>query len=348
VISERENWLRTVEYRYPAWIPVQIGFSPPTWRVHRERLEEIVLRHPALFPGYRAGSTDFDAVPDGAYRQGERCQDNWGCVWENIQHGLEGQCVGHPLAEWAALGDYTPPDPLLQNDWGHEDWEGIAARIADEKGRGLLTSAFGGRLFDRLYFLRGFENLMMDFATGDPHLPMLIEILEEQVTARVRKCLELGVDVVGFHTDIGTQQALMISPAQFRQYLKPMFTRVFRLCRKAGAHVQLSTDGRVLDIVGDFVDCGVSLHDPQLRACTLEGIRDAYKGRLCALVDLDRQMFAFCSPDDILRQVEHVVKVMSAPEGGLMIMGSVYGGNVPLDNLEALCQALEQVRTTPL
>ncbi len=39
---------------------------------------------------------------------------------------------------------------------------------------------------------------------------------------------------------------------------------------------------------------------------------------------------------------------MSAPEGGLMLVGAVYGAEVPLENIAALCEALEQVRKTPL
>lgn len=113
------------------------------------------------------------------------------------------------------------------------------------------------------------------------------------------------------------------------------------MCRKVGAHVYLSSDGCLLDIVDDLIECGVSVHDPQFRANTLEGIVRAYKGRLCANVDLDRQMFAFCKPDDIREQVRETVEQMGAPEGGLMISGSVWDDNTPLENIEALCSALE-------
>ncbi len=59
-------------------------------------------------------------------------------------------------------------------------------------------------------------------------------------------------------------------------------------------------------------------------------------------------MFSTCTPDDIYRQVEDTVREMSAPEGGLMLLGAVYGSDVPIENIEALCNALEQVRKTPL
>jgi hypothetical protein len=147
--------------------------------------------------------------------------------------------------------------------------------------------------------------------------------------------------VVGFHTDIGTQNALMISPAKFRRWIKPMFAELFGMVRAAGAHVYLSSDGCLLDIVDDLIEIGVSVHDPQLRANTLDGIVAKYRGRLCANVDLDRQMFAFCTPEDIRAQVRDVVERMGRPEGGLMLSGSVWDANTPIENIEALCGALE-------
>lgn len=345
-MTDRENWLRTVEFRNPQWIPSSVSLAPLAWHVHRERLEEVALRHPMLFPGFRAGTIDFDAF-GVVYREDEYYTDNWGCTWFNRQKGLEGQVVGHPLADWSALKSWSPPDPETQSERGGRDWAGYAAHIAEAKRLGLLTGGDGERLFDRLYFLRGFDNLMMDFATNDPNLPILIEILTDYEKRLISKSLALGVDMVGFHTDIGAQRALMISPQAFRRYVKPMFAELFGMCRAAGAHVYLSSDGHVLEIVDDLIECGVSVHDPQHRANTLDGIVAGYKGRLCANVDLDRQMFAFCRPEEIRTHVREVVERMSSPEGGLMVAGSVWDENTPIANIEALCAAIEEYCPRP-
>ena len=56
------------------------------------------------------------------------------------------------------------------------------------------------------------------------------------------------------------------------------------------------TAEELLAIVDDLIECGVSMHDPQLRANTLEGIVLSYRGKLCAAIDLDRQGFPFLTP----------------------------------------------------
>jgi len=344
MMTARENWLRAVRFEHPEWIPVSASFSPLTWREHGQALEEVVLGHPALFPGYRRGGYDFAAPFGPVYREGEYFRDHWGCLWYNVVGGLEGQVVESPLADWSALATYRLPDVETQAERGPRNWSQIEAGIRAAKEAGHLTWGDGERLFDRLYFLRGFENLMLDIATADPRLDRLVRMLTDYELRLTAKSLAMGVDVVGFHTDIGHQGALMISPAQFRRHIKPMFAEVFGACRRAGALVYLSSDGRLLEIVDDLIECGVCVHDPQVRANTMDGIARAYKGRLCANVDLDRQMFRFCTPDDIWRQVEQAVRDIGSPAGGIMLSGSVWDAGVPLRNIEALCAALEQFR----
>ena len=92
------------------------------------------------------------------------------------------------------------------------------------------SSVDDDRFFDRLQFLRGFENLMLDFATDPPELTRLIELVLENNMAFVSKWLEIGVDVMCFHSDIATQRGLMISPDTFRKYLKPAYQEMFGAC----------------------------------------------------------------------------------------------------------------------
>jgi hypothetical protein len=338
----RENYLRALEFRYPEWIPCSVVFSLATWKKYREKLEDVVIRHPLIFGEYEKGSRrNFDEMPV-VHRKGEYFTDNWGCVWYNVQDGLEGQVVVNPLADWKRLDDYQPPDPLTKTERGERDWENIKRNIEERRRKGLLTVGDGERLFDRLYFLRGFKNLMIDIAKDDPHLPRLIEMLLNYEIKLIRKWLEIGVDMMYFHTDIGTQNGLMISPMKFRKYIKPMFREIFMICRNAGVHVYLSSDGRLLDIVDDLIECGVSVHDPQLRANTLDGICMFYKGKICIDLDLDRQAFPFCTPSDIEKMVKNAVEKLYLPEGGLMMKAEIFGADVSLENIEAICQSLEK------
>lgn len=345
-IPWRENRLRALEFRRPLWVPCFVRLANATWHKYREEAEELALRHPIIFGEYKRferGNTDFDRL--GPHDREGEYTDNWNCVWRNSADGLEGQVVGHPLLDWSALDSMQVPDPITEGDDGYElSWADTFDFVRSEKSRGYMTSGGCIRFFDRLHFLRGFDNLMVDFATDPPELHKLLDVLFEYNMKLINQWLKLGVDSIHSHGDIGTQTSLMISPATFRKYVKPYYKEMFGTCRKAGAHVYYSSDGNLLDIVDDLIECGVTMHDPQVRACTVNGIAKAYKGRLCACVDLDRQMLPFCSPADIRAHVEEIVRKVGSPDGGLMLLAWLTP-DVPLENIEAICSAMEEFRT---
>jgi len=332
-MNNRENYLRALQFDGPEWIPVSAFILNAAWLKHREALESIVLDHPRLFGERKKGEINFDGIL-ASHKEYER--DGWGCLWRAVQPGIIGQVVGHPLLDWEALETIVPPDPLA------DDWEAIETRVQSEKERGLLTRGGGAYFMDTLIGMRGFENIMMDFATDPPELQRLIDMIMEYNLPAVNRWLDIGVDIMGFHSDIGTQRGPMMSREHFRKYLKPMYKSVFQTCRQRGALVEYSSDGNLLELVDDLIDCGVDCHDPQYRANTLEGIVKTYKGRMCAKVDLDQQyILPYGRPEQIDAHVREVVEAMYQPEGGFMIYAEIQP-TYPLDNIEALCKALEK------
>jgi uroporphyrinogen decarboxylase len=341
-MDHRENWIRAATFRSPEWIPCSMKFSPMNIRQYRQDIAKLMHEHPRIFPEY--DPVDFDCFREmpPVYRKGELHRDNWGCVWDNAIEGLEGQVVGHPLEDWSALAGWQPPDPLTKSERGERNWGKLRAEMEDRKLKGKLTNGDAERLFDRLYFLRGFENLMLDFADGRPELDRLIDLLSVYEHKVVDEWVKIGVDTISFHTDIGTQQGLMISPTAFRRHLKPLFEPLFRKIRNAGSIVVLSSDGRILEIIDDLVEYGLQVHDPQLRANGLMDIRRKYKGKLCINLDLDRQSFPFLAPGQLRDQVASAVDALCDSRGGLMLLAAIYG-DVPFRNIVALCEAFEEL-----
>lgn len=312
-MTHEENYFRAIEFRSPAWIPVRVSLMPATWRKYREALEEIVIRHPRIFGEYQRGSRNFDEF-QGTYREGTHI-DEWGCVWKNVQAGLNGIVIRHPLEKWDAFENYNPPEP----------------------GESLKH----GFMFQRLYYLRGFENLMLDFIEEPPQLHKLIDMVLSYNLAVTRRIVSRKPRLVHFGDDLGMQDRLPISPQHFRKYLKPCYAKIFGMCREAGAHVYFHSDGHIVEIIGDLIECGVTVINPQIRANGLDALVRECKGKVCVDLDLDRQLFPFCTPKDIEEHVKEAVMKLGSKEGGLMLLTEVEP-DVPLENIEAICQALEK------
>ena len=91
------------------------------------------------------------------------------------------------------------------------------------------------------------------------------------------------------------------------------------------------------------MDCGVNVVDPQVRANGLDNLARVRKGKVCVDLDLDRQLSPLCTPQDIDDHVREAVEKLGSPAGGLWLKAEI-GFDVPLENVEAICAALEKYR----
>lgn len=340
----KENFLRTIEFQTPNWIPCSIGISILAKKKYGNDFEKVKKKYNIIFERDAGIGTSplFKGIPP-AYEPGF-FRDSWGCLWRNDLFGLEGQVVEHPLKDWSSFRTYKAPDPLRNrmNEFGGGifNWDIVEYEIKNQKNEGKLVWGNGERLFDRLYFLRGFEDLMMDFATENSNLPKLIEMLYDYEKKLINKWLNIGIDIIWFHTDIGTQTGLMISPQMFRKYLKEMYKDLFTTCREKGVHVYLSSDGNIIDIIDDLIECGISMHDPQTGAITTEDIKKHYKGKICIYIDLDRQKLPFYKPEEIEKIIINYINELNSDRGGLMFLAGIVDATGPIENIEVLCKTL--------
>ena len=344
------NLLKTIYFDSPEWTLCGVGLLPATWMTHREGLEELILAHPRVFPGYRKGSRDFDAMGGDCLYAAGRHRDCWGTVWGNIEAGLCSLPVEYPLEDWAALEGYRWPDPMTDDAFGpRADWEDVRKSMADEKARGGLATGGGlqhGFQYMRLYYLRGFTNLMIDLATDEPRIWDIIREVEDYNATVVRKYVELGAEYMSFGDDLGLQRSLPMSPRMWRKFIKPSYDRILRPCREAELPVYLHTDGHVLEIIPDLIETGVRVLNPQIRANGLEGLQRMARGKVALNQDLDRQLFPFATPSQVEDHIGEVFEGLYLPAGGLMLLAEV-GPDVPLDNLEAICTTFEKLCNLP-
>ena len=215
-LSHRENYIRNARFQGPEWIPANVSISGASRVQLREDLEDVMARHPWMYPGFEKGKIDYDNFQFGnAYRAGEKFVDNWGCTWESSIDGIEGVVMGHPLSDWSALGTWQPPDPLKVGDRGPVDWDRIRADVAKAKAAGALTAGGvpHGFLFMRLTYLRGFENALLDMATGEvipPEDKRLVYLKGARMGAALGR---LEAEVVRILGHFGSTGAMRVEPA---------------------------------------------------------------------------------------------------------------------------------------
>jgi uroporphyrinogen decarboxylase len=348
VITERENLLRAVRFERPDYIPMNFHISAACWRHYpHEALFELMAAHPFLFPAVEIPSRP--VLPEYApwQRAGRPYTDSWGCVWETMEDGLTGAVVRHPLESWDAWKGFSPPDPDVEAGWGTVDWREAKRDLERAKEEGRLASGFlrHGHTFLTLTYLRGYENVILDMADGEPRLWELVRMIEDFNASIVRRYLELGVEWMGYPEDLGMQVGPMLSPQHFRTYIRPSYERLMGPAREAGCIVHMHSDGDIRALIDDLVLGGVEVVNLQDLVNGIDWIEARLASRVCIDLDIDRQRVTrFGTPDQINALIRQEVEKLACREGGLMMTFGLYPG-MPLENVRALMDAMTRYAT---
>lgn len=318
-MSAQDDRLRAMNFEYPQYIPLSAGILAAAWMKYRDKLDALVRAHPNIF-GAPPATRDYDELPRASFRQG-RHVDAWGCVWANINTGMEAMVKGHPVKSRDDIRRLRPP--------------------TEDAG---LPHGF---MYLRLLDLRGFEEAMIDFAEEPPELKLLIDTVLQYNVRQMQILLDgkrgQQPQVLGFGDDLGMQHGLAIGEAKWRKYLKPCFARLYGMVRQAGHYVYMHTDGQCYQVIPDLAECGVNVINPQVRANGLDNLVRTCKGKVCVDLDLDRQLMPFATPAELGRHVREAVEALGSPEGGLWLKAEL-GPDVPLENIAAILEAMEKCR----
>jgi len=338
-MTSRDRVLAAINFQRPDRVPVTNHISDnPLYELGEPALA-LLREFPSDFgdPPDRAAVRDPRFVqPDGSWKR--IWTDEWGCTRQEEHYGIEGIIIEHPLADWSKYKDYElPPPPSCDPE--DPDVQRTRAEITRRKQRYYVKVCFF-RTFERLHFLRGYENVLLDLAAGDERLADLADRITERNMAEIRWAAAIGADAVVQSDDWGTQQALMISPEMWREFFKPRYRRSFDLARELGLDVWFHTDGYTLPILPDLAEIGVKVVNPQFSCHDLGALaRVLRENRLAVMTDLDRQgLIPFGTPEQLRQHVREVIEAFDARNGGL-IGNAEFRGPVPLANIRAVFAA---------
>ncbi len=339
-----QNTLRAIRFERPDCIPMVFWINPACWHHYRpEVLFQLMADHPVLFPDFLPAQTAI-TEPAPWERADRPYTDAWGCVWQTADDGITGTVTQHPLADWDGLAGLLPPDSAHTNGMTEIDWSAERRQALDARRAGKHCSASleHGHTFQRLSYLRGYENLLLDMADGEVRLKELINVVEAFNLGLVRRYLNLSVAMLCYPEDLGMQKGPMLSPSLFRKYIRPVYERLTAPAREANCLVHMHSDGDIRDFVEDILASGVDALNLQDLVNDVDWIAAHLKGRVCIDLDIDRQQITpFAPPRQIDALIRKEVEALGSPEGGLMMIYGLYPG-VPLENVKAVMDAMER------
>ena len=258
--------------------------------------------------------------------------DLWGVRWEI---GIEGTVPFpkvNPLPSLDRLDDFVFPGPgdLIFSEEMRNELEAV------DRGARLIQGTLVYLLFERAWSVMGMDNFLMAMITHPAETHEFLHGIARFARGVFDRYLELGVDAIGFSEDLGSQRALMISPAMFREFILPEYQYCFENVLRAGVSVNFHSCGCVEEVAADLARAGVTVLNPvQARANDLARMKRETNGRMALWGAIDTAVLARGTPGDVRAEVSRVMDILK-PGGGYVCAPDQDIPGVPEENMAAL------------
>lgn len=334
--SGRDNLKRAIEFASPSYLPVHLEVHHP-WLLERDEAKRQIIDELARsFPDDLYQADPVRALQPPVLVGGvTRWTDEWGIEWASDGRGMRPRST--PLQSgYEALGSYDFPDPYAADRFARIDQD------LERRGERYVLGWVWFTLFERLWMLRGFENMLVDPYLHPCEFAALRDRVVEFNLCIVDQWLARGADGIFFSDDWGSQRGLLIAPDDWRRCWKPAYARMFQRVRERGAHVWMHLCGDISPILPDLIEIGLSVLNPiQPQALDVGFLSRQFGGQVCFYGGVDVQgTMVRGTPDQVKEEVHRLVRLLGSFEGGY-IGGTSHTimPETPLDNIIALYQA---------
>ncbi len=341
-MDSRERYQRALTFQGPDRPPVIHHSTAGAFRAHGRALEALYAKYPGdILVSPKGGEMfAFADHPRGTGEVGKVSYDDWGVGWLWNTSDYMGQAVEHPLARWEAFDGFRAPDPMTG-----EEGVRLMQDAARKDGGRRFVYVDGGELWQRMFFLRGYENALVDVLEDRPELYALRDMVADWDIARIRRWSETRVvDAILIRDDWGTQNALMVRPAIWRKLFKPAYKRIVDAIHSGGALAGFHTDGCTRDIIPDLIEAGFDELNPQVHLMDVEELGRSFAGKVAFRPDIDRQqLLPRGTPDEVRAFIRKLFDALGTPKGGFVGWGEA-NADVPLANIQSMLEAFYGLR----
>ncbi len=252
-MTNRERVLAALAHRRPDKVPYDIRFTQPA---HAKMVEY-------------CGDPDFAStlgncftwlrphLPDARFVEvaPDIWADEFGVRWDrHVDKDIGVVC--NRLVTPENIEGFKFPDP---ND--SRRYESFDRAVAVNGSTAVLVS-LGFSLFERAWTLAGMENILMAMAADQRFANTLLDRILAFNLAIIENACTRKVDIFRFGDDWGHQRGVLMGPALWREFIKPRFKEMCRLVKSKGKFVMLHCCGKVDELFGDLIACGLDIFNP--------------------------------------------------------------------------------------
>jgi len=271
------------------------------------------------------------------YRKGEVATDEWGCRWYAAEDGVAGEVKEPPIKDISEVASLRAPYEILDG----ADFGAVNKMCASTEQFTLAWTTV--RPFERMQFLLGTEQLLVELMYGSKHVYHLRDVVHNFFMEEISRWVNTDVDGISFMDDWGSQQDLLVSPQLWQDFFKPLYRDYCERIHSKGKFAFMHSDGNIEKIYPDLIEIGVDALNSQLFCMDIEKLGLNFKGKITFWGEIDRQyILPFGTKEQVFDAVKRVKKALWMPQGGV-IAQCEFGLKDPVENIEAVFEAWEAI-----
>jgi len=305
---------------------------------------------------FRVDTRYVRSVPLSSWQKdaaGEYFYDSWQVPWKKA-----------PGSHYYDIDRFIYQD-IEEDDIGRMKWpELLTDAMVDEitkKAKDLsentecsvITDTFGSAIFETAWYMRGFEQFLVDMMTDETFTAKFLnKILELQLAAYDKLLAKAGpyIDGVFVTDDLASQDSLLMSNDLYRRVIAPYQKELFSFIRSKGPEIIYHSCGAVYPLLEDLIETGVKvLHPVQLSAAGMDakvlkrefGDRIVFWGGGCN----SQKTLQFGSVQEVKDEVRSRLELL-APDGGYVFAPEhcIQPGTPP-ENIVAMFETVKEYGT---
>ena len=371
-MNSRERVLAALNHKIPDRIPVDFGSFPGATsmnvRAYQNLLEYLGIKREVRIGALIMFTAEIDedilnrfhvdtksvgpskAIADFGIPE-EFIDQPWGVKWQRSTDftyaPVEGpfQKIAQPTAD--DVKNYKWPKPAAIADFSA--WREKGKRLRQESDKALVARVVPG-IFTLAQFMRGFEGWLMDLLINrgfsEAFHAKLCEIWIETVGG-IAEALGENVDIIMFGDDFGFQNQPIMSPAMFKERVKPLMKKMVGTIKsRTKAKIALHTCGCVFAYIDDFIDMGIDVLNPmQSNAKDMDParIKEKTAGKMALWGGIDTHVvLPNGSQQDVREEVKKKIAVYGKGGGYMLSADHNILVDVPPANLITMFEAAQE------
>ncbi len=196
----------------------------------------------------------------------------------------------------------------------------------------------------------GMEKLLLDYMRNPELALSLARVTTDFCKAALEMARDAGADVIALEGDLAFNTNTLMSPGQYREFIKPFHAEIVAFCHGIGMKVIKHTDGNLWPILDDLVEIGFDgIHPIQPQCMDIKEVKEHLEGKSAVVGNIDCSfLLPFGSEQEVEDTVKETIRI-AAPGGGYIISSSnsIHPGVKP-ENYIAMVKATRKHGSYPI